>query len=356
MTVTAPPPVVLAGVDAEVLFREARRRRRRRWSAGIVLLVSAVVAVLLVGNKSVPPRPGPQPHVGLRRWAPPTGAGRTAPAVFVDGDGKGGVGVYSSTTGSLLRTLGPQRPGGPDQQAVLSGDHQSVYFAQPSGTCSGTILRAPISGVSPPRTVISVPQTLALEPAASPTGSDLAWVGVTCGPSGSVATSDLYVTNLNTETTVTRETVASSNDNGIAWSRDGKLLAVEMGGSVEVVAARQASLRRAKTMQVATGCRLTSPVFLSRPNELAVIRTCLDNVGKIGMSAALVFNIETGKAVSRIASAPRGSMFQGLSVDESGGHILLGVVSSFTASAANFQVESGRLVTVSKHSPTDAEW
>jgi hypothetical protein len=31
-------------------------------------------------------------------------------------------------------------------------------------------------------------------------------------------------------------------------------------------------------------------------------------------------------------------------------------VSSFTASAANFQVESGRLVTVSKHSPTDAEW
>ena len=71
MTVTAPPPVVLAGVDAEVLFREARRRRRRRWSAGIVLLVSAVVAVLLVGNKSVPPRPGPQPHDGGPRRQEP---------------------------------------------------------------------------------------------------------------------------------------------------------------------------------------------------------------------------------------------------------------------------------------------
>jgi hypothetical protein len=169
-----------------------------------------------------------------------------------------------------------------------------------------------------------------------------------------VATSDLYVTNVNTDTTITLGTVASSNDDGIAWSRDGKLLAVETGESIEVVAARQASLSQAKAMQVTIGCRLTSPAFLLRPNELAVIRTCSSSVGET--SAALVFNTETGKQVSLIASAPQGSTFQGLSVDESGGHILLGVVSSFPASATNTQVESGRLVTVSKHSPTDAEW
>ena len=189
-----------------------------------------------------------------------------------------------------------------------------------------------------------------------PTGSDLAWVGVTCGASGSVVTSDLYVTNVNTETSITLGTVASSNDDGIAWSRNGKLLAVETGESIEVVAARQASLRKAKAMQVTIGCRLASPVFLSLPNELAVIRTCSGNVGETETSAALVFSTETDKPVSLIASAPRGSTFQGLSVDESGRHILLGVVSSFPASATNTQVESGRLVTVSKHSPTDAEW
>jgi hypothetical protein len=150
--------------------------------------------------------------------------------------------------------------------------------------------------------------------------------------------------------------VAGSNDDGIAWSRDGKLLAVETGETIEVVAARQASLTQAKAMQVTSGCRLTSPVFLSRPNELAVIRTCSGNVGETETSAALVFNTETGKPVSLIASAPRGSTFQGLSVDESGGHILLGVVSSVPVSGTNIQVENGRLVTVSKHSPTDAEW
>ncbi len=356
MTVTAPPPVVPAGVDAEALFREARRRRRRRWSAVILLIVTALVAVPLLANESVPRRPRPQPHVGLRRWVPPPGAGRSAPAVFVDGNGKGGVGVYSTATGSLLRTLSPQAPGGPDQQAVLSSDRQSVYFVEPSGACGGTILRAPVSGASPPTAVISVPQTLALEPAASPRGSDLAWVGVTCGPSGSVATSRLYVTDVKTETTIALGTVASSNDNGIAWSRDGRLLAVETGETIDVMSARQASLRQGNAMQVTSGCRLTSPVFLSRPNELAVIRTCSGKSGETGTSAALVFNTETGKPVSFIASAQRGSMFQGLSVDESGGRILLGVVGSFPASATNVQVESGRLVTVSQHSPTDAEW
>jgi hypothetical protein len=264
--------------------------------------------------------------------------------------------VYSSTTGSLLRTLSPQGPGGPDQQAVLSSDRQSVYFVQPSGACSGTILRAPVSGASLPTTVISVPQTLALEPAASPTGHDLAWIGVSCGPSGSVATSDLYVTNVDTKTTITLGAVASSNDDGIAWSRDGRLLAVETGETVEVVAAGQASLSQARAMQVTGSCRLTSPVFLSRPNEVAAIRSCSGNFGETGTSAALVFNTETGKPVALIASAPRGSTFEGLSVDESGGHLLLGVVRSSPVSATTAQVESGRLVTVSTRSPTEAEW
>jgi hypothetical protein len=168
--------------------------------------------------------------------------------------------------------------------------------------------------------------------------------------------SDLYVTNVNTETTITLGTMASSNDDGIAWSRDGKLLAVETGETIEVVPARRASLNQAKAMQVASSCRLTSPVFLSRPNELAAIRTCSGKVGETDASAAVVFNTETGKPVSLIASAPRGSTFQGLSVDESGGHILLGVVSSDGTSATNTQVEMGRLVTVSNHSPTGAEW
>jgi hypothetical protein len=67
-----------------------------------------------------------------------------------------------------------------------------------------------------------------------------------------------------------------------------------------------------------------------------------------------VFNVTTGNPTSLIVAAPLGSTLQSLSVDNSGRDILVGVVGPYGAETA--QVEDGQLVTVSKTSPTAAQW
>ena len=98
-------------------------------------------------------------------------------------------------------------------------------------------------------------------------------------------------------------------------------------------------------MKEPSGCRLASPVFLEQ-DQIAAIRTCYSSSGRVATSGALVFNVETGKAVALIAAAPPGSTFQGLSVDSSGQHILLGLVNS--GSAEDVQVQDGLLLVVKK--------
>ena len=260
--------------------------------------------------------------------------------------------MYSTATGTLARTISPQGVGGPDEQAVLSGDRTSVYFDQPNGTCSGDILGGPVSGASAPTVAISVPQTLALEPSPSPTSSDLAWVGVTCSSTG--ATSTLYVTNLASGVQRTLGPFTGKvHDVGISWSTDGQRLAVESGETVEVLASA-ASPSKVLQMDVPPGCTLTNPAFLSNPNQLAAIRTCYHSSGSLAASSAVVFNVKSGKPMSLIVAAPPGSTFQSLAVDSSGRHILVGVVGTYGAETA--QVEGGQLVTVSKTSPTSAQW
>ena len=146
MTLIRSAPVEVSDTQAEALFREARRRRHRRWAAGLtsIVIASLVLGVALL-TRTAATRSETSPHAtlpGLRA----TDGTRRLPDVYLAGDGKGGVGVYSTATGSLIRTLSPQSSGGPDGQAALSADRQSVFFAQPSGTCGGDILRVPTSG------------------------------------------------------------------------------------------------------------------------------------------------------------------------------------------------------------------
>jgi hypothetical protein len=363
MTVTGSAPTQLAHDEPQALFPEARRRRRRRWviGAGVLILVLAAALALISSSGSERSAPSHRSarHDGLVRWAPPPGATASVPPVFVAGDGKGGAGVYSTAKGKLIRTLSPQGPGGPDQQVVLSGDRRYVYFSQPTGpgACNADILSVPTSGTSAPTVVISDPGTIALAPSPNPASAELAWVGVTCSPSGFVTSYTLYVTNLATHATSDLGAFAGrSSDNEMAWSSDGRRLAVQNGSTVEVFEATQLSSQTGQPLRVATGCSLSSPVLLPRANELAAIRTCYSSAGRLRSSQALVFNVATGNPVALIASAPDGSIFQGLSLDASGQHFLLGLVASFPASATNVQVARGRLVVISHEAPTDAEW
>jgi hypothetical protein len=348
MTLILQPPASTTDEEIQVLFKEARRRRRRRWTVGAVsLCVIAVVLAMLVGTNARTPHHPARLHIGLPRWTP-LGPARPAPSDYVAGDGNGGVGVYSTATGSLVRTISPQGVGGPDVQAVLSGDRQSVFFAQPNGTCGGGILKGPVSGARAPTVAISVPQTLALEPSPSPASSNLAWVGVNCGQPGAVST--LYVTNLATGTQSNLGPFTGGNsDNGIAWSPDGKNLAVEAGSTVEVLQASRTTTDGARQMSVPIGCRLSYPTFVARPHQLAVISTCYKKASDI-----LVFDTTTGQPIAEIAAASQGAKFQGLSVDTTGRHFLVGVVNLSGETLA--QVDNSRLVTVSKRSPSGAEW
>jgi hypothetical protein len=359
MTITDSRVTEVSEFDAQLLFEEARRRRHRRWFIGTVLVFAlALAAALLVSFDSRTPRSSPQPHVGLPRWTPSQGSLHAAPALFVAGDGKGGVGVYSTVTGSLIRSISPQGQGGPDQQIVLSDNRESVFFVQPTGPCSGNILSGLVSGAGSPTVVVSQPNTLALSPSGSPTSKELAWAGVTCGSTGSTSSSTLYITHLATGVTNDLGVFSGQqSDEGISWNSDGTRLAVESGATVAVFDTDRSTPNKVASLVVTRGCTLASPTFLSSPNQLAAIRTCFDKSGALGTSQALVFNITSSNPVAIIASAPHGSTFQGMSVDVSGQHILLGVATRFPASAENVQVEAaGRLVTVSQHAPTDAQW
>ena len=358
MTTTDSPAVETSELEAQLLFEEARRRRHRRWLIGTVLIFAlALGTALVVSLASRTPKSGPQPHVGLPRWTPPQGKRHPAPALFVAGDGNGGVGVYSTVNGSLIRSVSPQGPGGPDQQIVLSEDRESVFFVQPTGPCSGNILSGPISGSSAPAAVISVPGTLALSPAPDATSKELAWIGVTCGSTGATTSSTLYITNL--VTGVRTDLGAFSGQHGgqeISWNSDGTRLAVERGATVAIFDTNPSFLKQLELLDVSGGCTLASPIYLSQPNEIAAIQTCYRTARTSGTSQVLVFNAATGKATEVVASAPHGASFQGIAVDASGQHILLGVVTGFPPTAQNMQLEKGRLVTVSHYAPTNAEW
>ena len=358
MTTTDSPATEISELEAQLLFEEARQRRHRRWLIGTMLTFAlALAAALVVSFAFRTPKSNPQPHVGLPRWTPPQGKRHPAPGLFVAGDGKGGVGVYSTVNGSLIRSISAQGPGGPDQQIMFSDNRQSVFFVQPTGPCSGNILSGPLSGSSAPTAVISDPGTLALSPAPDPTSKELAWVGVTCGSTGSTTSSTLYITNL---VTGAKTDLGAFNglhdDQEISWNSDGTRLAVESGTNVAIFDTNPSSLRQVELLNVASGCTLDSPTFLSQPNEIAAIRTCYGTARTLATSQVLVFNAGTGKPTAVVASAPHGASFQGISVDASGQHILLGVVTSFPPAARDMQLENGRLVTVSQHAPTDAEW
>jgi dipeptidyl aminopeptidase/acylaminoacyl peptidase len=352
-TTTEPPKSAPSEFETQVLFPEARRRRHRRWSIGIALLAAVVVAVALLVSSSSKSSPPSARHGGLTRWTP-SGRRSAAPATFVAGDGRGGVGLYSTNNGHLIRTLSPQGAGGPDQQIVLTRDRASVYFVQPSGSCSGKILTAPISGAAAPTVVISDPGNLPLAPSPSPSSGNLAWVGVTCDVTGSTTSASLYVTDVTTHATSDLGAYSGQpSDDQMAWSPNGQKLAVQNDSTVEIIDVTRQSAEAGLSLRVGARCRLASPVFVTQ-ERIAAIRTCFGPTGIERTSNALVFDIATGTAVALIATAPTGSSFQGLSADSSGQHILLGLANS--GSAENVQVEGGRLVIVSRRAPTDAQW
>jgi hypothetical protein len=169
-----------------------------------------------------------------------------------------------------------------------------------------------------------------------------------------VTSSSLYVTNqANGVVTLLGSYSGRNSDDGIAWSKDGKLLAVENGPTVQVVPEGQ-PLHSGKTLVVSTGCTLSNPAFLPADNYVAVARTCYGTKGLLISSAVLVYGSTAGRPVARVVEAPAGGTIQSISVDRSG-HILVAFSTGF-GGAELAQVSHGRLVVISTSSPTGAEW
>jgi hypothetical protein len=339
----------------EVLFKEARRRRRRRWAAAIcalLLLATATVAVVLGNQGGGTPHASPERPNGISRLTPPAIAGSSAPALFVSGDGSGGIGVYSTSTGDLVRHLALQTSGGPDQDASIANDGTTVYFSKPEGPCNGTIERTSTSGTSQPLTVVSTPGVTALDPTPNPGSNDLAWVGAVCGEGGT--TFRVYLTN---------ETTGSSTDLGpyfgrgsylgLGWNSDGTVLAVEAAPTISILHPESSTAGRIN-LSVTKGCYLTNPAPVAEPNRIAVIRECDTSSGMQTSSDILTYNTTTGRSVARVISAPSGTRFQSLSIDPSG-HALVGLAST-SGQATTAQIVHGHLVAVGGSVPTGAQW
>ncbi len=338
--------------EGEALIKEARRRTRRRRAGvtvAIVAMFALIVALTFALTRSTP-SPA-RPRLGLPQWIAPATAKQPMSTLFVAGDNHGGIGVYSTATGDLLRTLSPQTSGGPDQQAVV-GSGGRVYFAQPDGACSGNIESVPLSGASGSTSVVSVAGMLALDPASSPTSSNLAWVGVTCGSNNAQAT--LYLSNAVTGLHIDLGPYTGRNsDDGISWSGDGKLLAVEAAPTIRILRVGD-SVSSSALLHVGKGCVLTDPAFLPSPLQVAAIRTCYASAGVETSSDLVAFDAATDQPLARIFTASRSSTTQSVSVDGDG-HVLVGVVHSDTG-AVTAVVRNGRLTSLSSTSPTGAEW
>jgi hypothetical protein len=200
MTLLGAPPATPTGVDAELLFREARQRRRRRWViAGIVsIVVIVIIAVSWIvltsgtGVQSIPARAHRGPTAGARADPLPR------QMVVVDFTvGSQELSVISSTSGHVLRSL---------TSAVGTFD----------GTTQATVARSGIvyfdhagrTGSEPSEQIWSVPlsggrSTFVADghtPMVSPNGTFLAyltWTALTNAPAS------IVVMNITTGATTT---------------------------------------------------------------------------------------------------------------------------------------------------------
>ena len=337
------------------MFKEARRQRRRRWALGATLIVvaSLVLGVLLF-TWSATPRSETHPHANFSRLPATDGAHRL-PGNYVAGDGTGGVGVYSTATGSLIRTLSTPSPGGPDGQVVLSADRQSVFFAQPSGTCGGNILRVPTSGAGTPKTVVSVPGTLAVSPSPSPTSSELAWIGVACEPNGAAGGSSLYLTDLTSGSTSDLGAIsATSSDDEIGWSPDGTHIGVENSGTVTIFVRQAQSFDKSLSLRRPNNCTLTSPAFRARRYEVAVISSCYGDAASHA-DRVIVFDASTGKQIGTLATRRSAQSSKDSRSTLRGGTPFWELFATIPG-AELARIDGTRLVTVSRTSVTDADW
>jgi hypothetical protein len=89
--------------------------------AAVTVIVSVFAFAPSRSTVTVTTNPAPSPGVAPSTPGP-------IPTFFVAGDNAGGIGVYSTATGRLVRTVARQTSGGPDQQAVLSADDRTVFF------------------------------------------------------------------------------------------------------------------------------------------------------------------------------------------------------------------------------------
>ena len=206
------------------------------------------------------------------------------------------------------------------------------------------------------RNVVSVPGTLASSPSPSPTSEELAWVDVTCGPMDAAGVTTLYLTDLISGSTTDLGTVSAANsDDEIAWSPDGSRLAVENAGTVTIFVRQAQSFTKSVSLRAANSCRLTSPAFLARRYEVAVVSSC-DGTAARHADRIIGFDASTGNQVGVLVTAPTGARFQGLSIDPSGRYVLVGIVRSDPAGAELTRIDGTRLVTVSRNSVTGADW
>jgi hypothetical protein len=322
-------------------------------AGGLVAGVAVVVSVFAFApsRSTVTITTNPAPSPGLAPSTAVPGPARPIPALFVAGNNNGGIGVYSTATGQLVRTVAEQTSGGPDQQAMLSTDGRTVFFSQPNGACNAAIDTVPVSGDRPPIVAVSAAETMAIEPAPNRSDTRLAWVGVSCT---TPYPATLWVTDLATGArTDLGPFTGDRTDDGLSWDSTGTRLAVENGTGLAVVNAEDPdALAHADRLAQRSGCTLTDPAYLPGANQLAAIQTCRAT----GSSVAVTLDATTGRQLSRIATAKLGSRFVSLSVDRSGQNILLGLQSKQPISAAVVRAENGQLITLSRTAPTGDEW
>jgi hypothetical protein len=344
---------------------QIRRRGRQhyaRLAAGTLALVVLAAGGVAVGVGRLD-RTGPEPPVATRPGpvttppAPPTTAGpdptattvapggakppAAMPATFVaaaHAPGRSGamrLAVVSRATGKVVRYLEPASHQSIPSDLVVSADRTTVWFAYGGCVSERGVFRVAVRGGAITKVVADGAEELAV----SHDGRKLAYISSGCGargPHGDVVVRDLASGAERRWPTSSGGPVGQlSLQQPLAWSPDGRYLAVVVGDADQrqqvrlVDTTRAGSLAGAPLVRVPDrGCWFTNAAYQPGSGRLAVVEEChlpATGGGQVpSRSRLLFFDPSSRRLLARslvLSVAGRPEVF-GMSFDPSGRYLL----------------------------------
>ena len=252
----------------------------------------------------------------LPSGAASSGTAPAAPATFValtDPDtGPSAVGVFSSTTGELLRRLTPEAPGGGPSDPLITRGGGAVVYAAGAGSCASEIHRVALDGRSAPEVLVPGRGGPVLQPALAPGGRRIAYVQASCDSGDTQLVVHRYRTDA--APVVLLRAGSAEGIHQPRWSADGRLAFRTTGEGSGLHAVRARAGSPVRSADAPAGCTWAAADWYTNAQgrqRLLASADCPDG------GRWMVLN-ERLRTLRTLATFPDQSGAQAVSVDATG--------------------------------------